>query len=114
MKVGKALLLLCSYGAKPNDEGGFSENETLYDWILMDYEQKYANFNFPHNPSDDNRGVYLMAFPEEPAKDDKKDEGFWLNFMQRMAEKYSFKEPRHLFALRKYGARTWRELKGEI
>ncbi|QPJ64815.1 MAG: ankyrin repeat domain-containing protein [Candidatus Nitrohelix vancouverensis] len=105
--------LLCSYGADPNAVWGLSEQESFYDFAVSEYYHEYANYNFPDNPTyEDGKTLYPMAFPEEPTAEDEKDEDSRLNFMQRMAEKYSFKEPTHLFVLRKYGAKGWRELQG--
>lgn len=90
--------LLCEYGADPNLYGGFDERETLYDWADLDYQLE----------------IYALDFPEKPTNDDKKDEDSWLAFLHRLATKYGKKEPKHLFILRKYGAKSWTELHGDI
>lgn len=91
--------LLCQFGAKPNEVAGCSDQETLYDWALSDYQYQC--------------GDYTMTFPEEPIEDDKKDVDSWLKYLQRMADTYNLNSPQHLFILRKYGAKTWRELNGD-
>lgn len=89
--------LLCRHGAKPNIVAGFTDDETLYDWAEFDYQYTVYDFNLP----------------EEPNEDDEKSEASWLAFLKHLAEKYGKEEPKHLFILRKYGARSWKELHGE-
>lgn len=69
------------------------------------YPFRLGAFEYPYQMGD-----YRMKLPEEPTEDDTKDVDSLIGYFQRMAEKYNLKEPKHLFVLRKFGARTWREL----
>lgn len=90
----KMLELLLDSGADPNAEAGFMDSETLYDWAEFDYRYR----------------VFDVHLPENPTEEDKANEDSWLNFLQRLAEKYSKREPDHLFLLRTHGARSASEL----
>lgn len=90
----KMLELLLDSGADPNAEVGFTDSETLYDWAEFDYRYE----------------IYDLHLPEEPTNGDKADEDSWLNFLQRLAEKYGKREPDHLFLLRLHGAKSASEL----
>lgn len=89
------LRLLLDAGADPNKAGGFSPEESFYDW---------AEFDYRYN-------VYDLHLPEEPTEDDQRDENAWLRFLDRIAEKHGVRHPDHLFLLRDRGARTMQEIK---
>ncbi|MCH8208609.1 MAG: ankyrin repeat domain-containing protein, partial [Nitrospinae bacterium] len=79
--------LLCTHGANPNLD---IEGEALYDYAIFDYDYE----------------IYDLKLPEDSNEDDEKDEDSWLGYLQRLAEKYNNKEPKHLFVLRKFGAKS--------
>jgi ankyrin repeat protein len=90
------LKILLEAGADPNKVHGFTQNELFYDWAESDY--CYEIFN--------------IQLPDEPTDEDKKDEDSWLKYLDRMAIKYNVRRPDHLFLLRKYGARSIKEIRG--
>lgn len=92
------LELLLDYGADPNAAAGFAESEMFYD---------YAEFDYRYN-------VYDLHLPEDPTDFDKLNEDNWLNFLQRLAEKYNVRQPDHLYLLRRRGAKAISELKNRI
>jgi hypothetical protein len=89
------LRILLEAGADPNKTEGFDGDELLYDWAVRDYCLEALP-----NP-----------LPEEPTEDDKKDEDSWLAFFDRIAAKYNYRRPDHLFLLRQYGAKSITEMK---
>jgi hypothetical protein len=89
------LRILLEAGADPNKVEGFHSDELLYDWAVCDYCLQALP-----NP-----------LPEEPTEDDKKDEDSWLAFFNRVAVKYNYRRPDHLFLLRQYGAKSITEMK---
>lgn len=91
------LRLLLDAGAKPNDEAGCDEGETLFDWALMDYEHD----------------VWFMSaegLPDSPDNADQASPDNWLMFLDRMAVTHGKRRPDHLFLLRERGARRGIEL----
>ena len=89
------LELLLDYGADPNAAAGLAKSETFYD---------SAEFDYRYN-------VYDLYMPEDPTDFDKLNEDNWLNFLQRLAEKYNVRQPDHLYLLRRRGAKAVSELK---
>lgn len=90
----KMLELLLDSGADPNAEVGFTDSETLYDYAEEDYRYR----------------IYDFQLPEKPNEEDRADEDSWLNYLQRLAQKYDKREPDHLFLLRTRGAKSAFEL----
>jgi len=94
------LRLLLDAGAKPNDEAGCDEGETLFDWALMDYEHD----------------VWFMTAegfegaPDSPSDTDRASADAWLMFLDRMAVKHGKRRPDHLFLLRERGAQRGIEI----
>lgn len=89
------LELLLDYGADPNAAAGDAESNMFYD---------YAEFDYRFN-------VYDLRLPEKPTDFDELNEDNWLNFLQRLAEKYNVREPDHLYLLRRRGAKAISEFK---
>ena len=94
------LRLLLDAGAKPNDEAGCIEGETLFDWGLMDYEHDVWFMS----------AEGLKGMPESPNETDRASVDTWLMFLDRMAVKHGKRRPDHLFLLRERGARLGSEL----
>lgn len=90
------LEVLLQGGAIANENAGFKQGETLYDWAVFDYIQQIWEIN---------------QIPEEPSQEALADEDLWLIWLDKMALKYKRRRPDHLLLLRKYGAKTGAELK---
>ena len=89
------LRLLLNAGARPNDYKGFSSDDTLYSWAMMDYMYNVWDIN---------------KFPEAASETDMANEDAWLAWLDHIAIKYERRRPDHLQLLRERGARTWFEL----
>jgi len=89
------LRILLEAGANPNDEAGFDESESFYD---------YAEFDYCFQ-------VYDLHLPEEPTQADALNPDTWLQFLDHLAIQYKRRRPDHLFLLRQFGAKTMQELK---
>lgn len=85
--------ILLEAGANPNDEAGFDESESFYD---------YAEFDYCFQ-------VYDLHLPEEPTQADRDNPDTWLQFLDRLAIQYQRRRPDHLFLLRQFGAKTMKE-----
>lgn len=94
------LRLLLDAGAKPNDEAGCVEGETLLDWALMDYEHDVWFMS----------AEGLEGAPDSPSETDRASADAWLMFLDRMAVKHGKRRPDHLFLLRERGAQRGIEL----
>jgi hypothetical protein len=88
------LQLLLEAGANPNDEPGFDESESFYE---------YAEFDYLHQ-------VYDHRLPEKPTEADIRNPDTWLQFLDRLAIQYQRRRPDHLFLLRQFGAKRLVEL----
>lgn len=93
----EVLRILLEAGANPNLGRGSGSGESFYDYAEFDYRYQ----------------VYDLNEPEEPTDDDRKDEGAWLQYLDRMAVKHNKRRPDHLFLLRSFGAKTFKELHEE-
>ena len=93
----KMLRLLLKAGADPNKAGGFTKDSSFYDWAESDYRTE----------------VYDLKLSDKPRKGDQKDADSWLAFLDRIAVKYNRRRPDHLLLLRKYGAKTMKEIMAE-
>jgi len=91
----RVLELLLKYGADPNTEMIRVDNpKSLYDWAETDY--RYDEFD--------------IDMPEEPTETDKLSEENWLEYLDRLAIKYEKRQPDYLQLLRRFGAKTYKEL----
>ena len=91
----RVLEILLKYGADPNAEVTREDNpQSLYDWAETDY--RFDEFDFD--------------LPEEPTETDKLSEELWLEYLDRLAIKYEKRRPDYLQLLRRYGAKTFKEL----
>lgn len=88
----KVVELLLLHGADPNAivEG----RETIYE--LAEFDYRYEQYN--------------LHLPETPTEQDEADEDAWVAMLDRFATKYGKRHPEELLALRRYGAKTTREL----
>jgi hypothetical protein len=87
------LRLLLEAGANPNNEPGFDESESFYE---------YAEFDYLHQ-------VYDHCLPEKPTETDRASPEAWLQFLDRLAIQYQRRRPDHLSLLRRFGAKTMKE-----
>lgn len=87
------LQCLLEAGANPNDELGFDESESFYDYAEFDYRFQ----------------VYDLHLPEEPTQADTLNPDTWLQFLDRLAIQYQRRRPDHLYLLRQFGAKTMEE-----
>jgi ankyrin repeat protein len=90
----RVLELLLKYGADPNSEFDPDEHESLYDWAECDYRFE----------------VFDLHLPKDPTEVDKASEENWLEYLDRLALSYGKRRPDYLQLLRRYGAKTFKEL----
>ncbi len=95
----RMLKILLDAGADPNLREGFCEYESFYDWAEFDY--RFETYDRPFDST---------MPPDKAEKEDMEDADAWLKFLDRVAVKHGLRRPDHLFLLRKYGAKTRREL----
>ena len=94
-KDTEVLQLLLVHGADPNAE--HEGVESLYAWAEFDY--RYDEYD--------------LRMPEEPKEEDKASEDTWLDYLDRLAQKYGKRRPDCLRILRKAGAKGWSDKKAE-
>ena len=91
----RVLELLLKHGADPNAELIRADYpESLYDWANTDYWID----------------IYDCRYPEDPTDEDKASEESWLEYLDRLAIKYEKRRPDYLQLLRRYGAKTFKEM----
>ncbi len=88
------IALLLENGAEPNTERGFTDEESIYDWAVWDYEYR----------------VFTNSQLETPSETVKESEDSWLCFLDQQAKRYGLRRPDHLVLLRSWGARSQSEL----
>jgi ankyrin repeat protein len=94
----QVLRVLLEAGANPNNEAGFDESESFYEYAEFDYLFQ----------------MYDYHLPEQPTEADTLTPDTWLQFLDRLAIQYQRRRPDHLFLLRQFGAKTMEELNNEI
>jgi hypothetical protein len=91
----RCVATLLESGANPNFIVDIGESE--YDKAVFDYCYDEYDIHLPEPPSDKD-----IATPDA-----------WLQMLERLAKKYDKKPPDHLILMRRFGAKTARELEAE-
>lgn len=99
-----AMLVLLEHGANPNKLGSHASDEALYDWAEFHYRyHAYGELDLLNGGTTNP--------PDEPVPEDMASEDMWLAFLDRCAIRHNLARPIHLLHLRRYGAKSARELK---
>lgn len=92
------LRILLDAGADPNLPGGFTDDESFYDWAVDDYYYQM---------------IIERSLNEACRREEMIDGESWVQFLDRFGRKHGVRGPDCVVLLREYGAKSAAEMEAE-